>query len=252
MEQGLFNLASLGFKKKKMEEALDYKYVLLRNADAVTRTEFVKNTYKHLAGAVLAFMAVETILLSMPWATALAQALVSSGTSWLLVLGGFMFITNYAEKMARKSHDRSKQYQGLALYVVAEAIIFLPLIMMAISAGGGTALIQQAGLITLALFGGLSLVVLKTGKDFSFLKTALTVGGFVAMGLILAGAIFGFNLGLAFSGGMVVLAAGSILYQTSNMVHKYSTDQHVAAALGLFASVMLLFWYILSILMSRD
>ncbi len=234
-----------------MEETLDLNYTLLRNTDQVTRTEFVKNTYKHLAGAVLAFIVVETILLSMPWAKSLASALVSSGTTWLLVLGAFMLVTNYAEKMAAKSHDRNKQYLGLGIFIVAEAIIFLPLIMMAISAGGGTSLIQQAGLITFALFAGLSLVVIKTGKDFSFLKTALTVGGVVAFGLIIAGAIFGFNLGLAFSGGMVVLAAGSILYQTSNMVHKYSTDQHVAAALGLFASVMLLFWYLLSIL-SRD
>ncbi|MFK7755879.1 MAG: Bax inhibitor-1 family protein [Flavobacteriales bacterium] len=235
-----------------MEEALDYNYVLLRDADAVTRSEFIKNTYKHLAGAVLAFVLVEAILLKMPFAVGLAQTMVSSQMTWLLVLGGFMFVTSYAEKMAVRSHDRNKQYLGLGIYVLAQAIIFLPLIMMAIAMGGGTALIQQAALITLALFVGLSLVVFTTGKDFSFLKTALTVGGFVAIGLIIAGAIFGFNLGLAFSGGMVVLAAGSILYQTSNMVHKYSTDQHVAAALGLFASVMLLFWYILQLLMSRD
>lgn len=77
------------------------------------------------------------------------------------------------------------------------------------------------------------------------------VGFFIAIGLIIAGMIFGFNLGLAFSAGMVVLAAGSILYQTSNLVHKYSTDQHVGASLGLFASLMLLFWYLLSIF-SRD
>ena len=233
-------------------ETLDADYVLLRNADSTTRAEFIKNTYIHLAGAVLAFVLLETLLLSMPWAVNMGMALVGSGTTWLLVLGGFMFITNYAEKMAANSHDRNKQYMGLALYVVAEAIIFLPLIIMAVAMGGGTSLISQAAVITLALFAGLSLVVFTTGKDFSFLKTALTVGGVVALGLIIAGAIFGFNLGLAFSGGMVVLASGSILYQTSNMVHKYSTDQHVAASLGLFASVMLLFWYILQILMSRD
>ena len=76
----------------------------------------------------------------------------------------------------------------------------------------------------------------------------LTIGFFIAIGLIVAGMIFGFNLGLWFSVGMVVLASGSILYQTSNMVHKYSEDQYVGASLGLFASLMLLFWYILSIL----
>ena len=116
----------------------------------------------------------------------------------------------------------------------------------------GPGVINQAAIITLALCTGLSAVVLITKKDFSFLRSALMVGGIIAIGLIVAGIIFGFNMGLWFSGAMVVLAAGSILYQTSNMVHKYSTDQHVAAALGLFASLMLLFWYILQIVMSRD
>ncbi|MEL7005492.1 MAG: Bax inhibitor-1 family protein, partial [Bacteroidota bacterium] len=60
-------------------------------------------------------------------------------------------------------------------------------------------------------------------------------------------------LGLFFSVAMVALAAGSILYQTSNIIRHYDTKQHVAAALTLFASLMLLFWYVLRILIAlRD
>ena len=106
-------------------------------------------------------------------------------------------------------------------------------------------------LLNSALFTGLSAVVLVTKKDFSFLRSIIMVGSFVALGIIIAGVIFGFNLGLVFSGGMVLLASASILYQTSNLIHKYSTDQYVGASLGLFASLMLLFWYVLSIF-SRD
>lgn len=62
--------------------------------------------------------------------------------------------------------------------------------------------------------------------------------------------VFGFSLGLVFSAAMVLFAAGSILYTTSNIIHHYRTDQHVGAALALFSGVMLLFWYILRILMS--
>ena len=40
-----------------------------------------------------------------------------------------------------------------------------------------------------------------------------------------------------------------ILYDTSKIIHSYNPDQHVAAALELFASVALPFWYILRILM---
>jgi FtsH-binding integral membrane protein len=115
----------------------------------------------------------------------------------------------------------------------------------------GVDMILQAGLITLFMFGGLTAVVFFTKTDFSFLRTAITVGGFISLGIIVVGAIFGFNLGLWFSVGMVVLASGSILYQTSQIKDKYQNDQYVGAALQLFASVMLLFWYILRILMSR-
>ncbi len=90
-----------------------------------------------------------------------------------------------------------------------------------------------------------------SGADFSFLRGALTIGSFVALGLIVASILFGFTLGLLFSLAMVVFAAGAILYQTSNVLRHYRTDQHVAAALALFAAVALLFWYVLRITSRR-
>ena len=69
------------------------------------------------------------------------------------------------------------------------------------------------------------------------------------LGLIVASFIFPISLGLWFSGAMVVFASGAILYNTSNLLHRYDPDQYVAAALSLFASVALLFWYVLQILM---
>ena len=76
------------------------------------------------------------------------------------------------------------------------------------------------------------------------------IGGFVAIGLIVASYLFGFNLGIIFCGAMALFAGVAILRDTSNIIHKYGTEQYVAASLGLFASVALLFWYILQILMS--
>ena len=216
------------------------------------RVAFYKKTYTHLALAVLLFIVVESIFMQIKPLVAFALSL-TQGWTWLVLLGAFMLVTNYAEKMAINNHDKTKQYLALLLYVIAEAFIFVPLIYIAIiyAGDGGGELLNQAAIITLSLFSGLSAIVLLTKKDFSFMKSALAVGFFIALGLIIAGTLFGFNLGLWFSVGMVVLAAGSILYQTSNMVHKYSEDQYVAASLGLFASLMLLFWYVLSIL-SRD
>ncbi len=213
------------------------------------RVAFYKKTYTHLAMAVLLFVIVEWIFFQIEPIVDFAFSM-TQGWRWLLMLGGFMLATSYAEKMAFKNHNINQQYLGLLLYVVAEAFIFIPLIgiAMMIAESGGANILNQAAILTLALFTGLSAIVLITKKDFSFLKSMLTIGFFIAIGLIVAGMLFGFNLGLWFSVGMVVLASGSILYQTSNMVHKYSEDQYVGASLGLFASLMLLFWYILSIL----
>jgi len=216
------------------------------------RVAFYKKTYTHLALAVLLFVVVEWIFFQSEGIVNFAYSL-TQGWKWLLMLGGFMLATNYAEKLAHTNHNINQQYAGLLLFVIAEAFIFIPLIgmAMAIAESGGEDILSQAAILTLSLFTGLSAIVLLTKKDFSFLRAGLTIGSFIALGLIAAGMLFGFNLGLWFSVGMVVLASGSILYQTSNMVHEYSEDQYVGASLGLFASLMLLFWYILSIL-SRD
>lgn len=226
-------------------------YIELDRVSSIERAEFYKKTYMHVALGVLAFILVEALFLNTPFIVKFALSL-TEGYLWFAMLGGFMLATTFAERMAIKSHDKNKQYIGFGIYIIAEAFIFIPMIYIALSMSGGGNLIQQAAIVTLSLFAGLSAVVFFTGKDFSFLRTALTVGGFIALGLIAAGLLFGFDLGLWFSVGVVILAGGSILYQTSNLVHKYSTDQYVAAALGLFSSLMLLFWYILRIFMSRD
>jgi len=232
---------------------MDYNTPLDRNlvASQVSVTEratFIRKTYLHVGLAVLLFAVVEAIFLSTPAIVKIGLAM-TQGWTWLVVLGGFMFATSMAERWAMGSTDRNAQYGALLLYVVAQAFIFVPLMFMAMSVLGQPQLVLQAGIITLGLFTGLSAVALFSGKDFSFLRSALTIGGFVAIGLIVAGIAFGFNLGLWFSVAMVLLAGGSILYQTSNMVHRYRTDQYVAASLGLFGALMMMFWYILQILM---
>ena len=215
----------------------------------VERVTFYKKTYLNVALGVLTFIFIEYLFLHSTTIVKFALSL-TQGKMWLLMLGGFMIATSYAEKMAIRSTEKRQQYLGYIIYIIAEAFIFVPILYIATVYVDGP-VIKQAAILTLSLFTGLSAIVLLTNKDFSYLKSALTIGGFIAIGLIAAGILFGFNLGLWFSVGMIVLAAGSILYQTSNLVHKYRTDQYVAAALGLFASLMLLFWYILRILMSR-
>ena len=203
------------------------------------RATFYRKTYTHVALALLAFILVEELILAM----------FGRKFIWLFIIGGFWLGSMLASKWAH-SLSRTTQYVGLGLYVLLEAVIFLPLIYIAL-AYTGTEILSQAAIITLSLFGGLTAVVFMTRLDFSFLRSILVIGGFLSLGLIVAGVLFGFELGLWFSVGMVVLAAGGILYQTYNVKNEYTTDQYVGAALQLFSSVMLLFWYILRILLSR-
>lgn len=234
-----------------MEQNVHPKIMLSELAET-DRISFYKKTYAHVAGGVLAFILFEYLLLQSETVVNFMLSMMD-GYKWLLMLGGFMFITNYAESTAMRSEDKSKQYLAYGIYILAEAFIFVPIIFIAAYyMDSGPEMLNQAAIVTLALFTGLSAVVFVTKKDFSFIKTGLTIGFFIAIGLIIAGTIFGFNLGLWFSVGMCLLAGGSILYQTSNLVHKYSTEDYIPASLGLFASLMLLFWYVLQIFMSRD
>jgi FtsH-binding integral membrane protein len=214
------------------------------------RALFIRRTYSHLAGAVGAFLVVEYALFQSGFAQAMARLAFSSGFAWLMILGGFSLLGWFARSLATNTSIET-QYMGLGIYVVGEAIIFAPLILIGVAIGGSEVL-ATAGIITGCLFVGLSAIALTTRRDFFFLRGVLTVGGFVALGLIICSAIFGFSLGLLFSVIMVAFASAAILYDTSNIMHRYAVDQHVAASLQLFASVALLFWYVLQILIALN
>lgn len=216
------------------------------------RAGFIRKTYAHLLGAVLAFVGIEAVMFSTPLAGRLTQLMLGNGQmGWLLVLGAFMGCTYLANKWAQSSTSPQTQYMGLGLYVLAEAVIMAPLLFVAANYGPPN-VIASAGLITGFIFVGLTGVVFLTGADFSWLRTGLAAAGFAALGVIVCGMIFGFSLGIWFTGAMILFASAYILYETSNVLHRYQIGQHVAAALALFASVALLFWYVLQLLMSLN
>ena len=216
-------------------------------APADVRAAFIRRTYLHLGVAILGFIAAESLLLSWSGARALV-GLLTGGFAWLVVLAAFLGVSMLAERWARSEASPQTQYLGLGLFVVAEAVIFLPLLFVAANYSSPD-VIPTAGLLTGLVFAGLTFAAFTSGVDFSFLRGILTVGGLLALGLIVASILFGFTLGLIFSAVMVAYAAGAILYQTSTIIREYRADQHVAAALALFAAVALLFWYVLRVVM---
>jgi hypothetical protein len=114
------------------------------------------------------------------------------------------------------------------------------------------AVIGESAVITLAIFVGLTLTVFMTRKDFSFMRGILSICTFAALGVIIASVLFGFTLGALFSGAMVLLMSGYILYQTTLVMKAFRPTQHVAAALMLFATVVTLFLYVLDLVMSAN
>ncbi len=211
------------------------------------RSAFIVKTYLHLLGAILAFVGIEAAIFNAGYADRIGQ-MMAGRAAWIAVLGGFMIVGWLATMVANTSLSLPAQYVALAGYVLAEAIIFVPLLYIANAYVPGA--IRIAAMCTLLGFVGLTLVAFGTRKDFSFLRGVLIWSGICALVAIVASAIFGFTLGVLFSVLMVAVAGGSILYDTSNVIHHYSEDRYVAASLSLFASVALLFWYVLRIVMA--
>jgi FtsH-binding integral membrane protein len=227
---------------------MEHSYAAQARQDA--RATFIRRTYAHLAGAVLAFIGVEALLLNSVDQQTLARLFGNGPMGLLLVLLAFWGASWIAQVWARSETSVALQYAGLGLYIVAEAVIFLPLLFIATHYLNDQTLIPKAGILTAAVFGGLTMSVFITRKDYSFLGPMLCVGSWIVFGVIIAAAIFGFSLGLLLSFAVVALISGFILFQTSAVLLRMRTDQHVAAALMLFSSVATLFFWILRILIA--
>jgi FtsH-binding integral membrane protein len=212
------------------------------------RSAFVMRTYTHVVGGILGFVLIEMGLFESGLALPFARALL--GYNWFLILGAFMLVGWLATHTASSSQSIGMQYFAYAMYVIAEAVIFVPLLVLANAKAPGT--IDSATVITLLGAGGLMLVAHRTRKDFSFLRGILMWGGVVALLAIAGGVFFGFKLGTWFSVAMIGFAGAAVLYDTSNILHVYPEDRYVSAAMQLFASIALMFWYVLRLLISSN
>jgi FtsH-binding integral membrane protein len=223
-------------------------YVPVSQQSVETRSAFITRTYNHLMASIVGFTLFEVWLFTSGLAEPIAQAL-SSG-SWLLVLGGFILVSWLATRTAHTSTSIGAQYAALVAIVLAYGILFVPMLFIANQMANGV--IESAAFVTLLGFAGLTTVAFTTRKDFSFMAGMLRWGGMLALVGIVSAVLFGFQLGTWFSVAMVGFAGAAILYDTSNVLHHFPEDRYVAAALQLFASVALMFWYILRIFMGRN
>ena len=203
------------------------------------RREFLLRTYGHLLGVIVAFVLLEGFYFASGIAETVAGALLS--VSWLLVLGGFVVVAFIARNFAASGHSRPMQYAGLAGYVVAESIIFIPLLYVAEAVAPGA--ISSAAVLTILGFVGLTAIAFRSGVDFTFVSGLLRWGGVMALVAIVGAVLFDFSLGAWFAIAMIALAGVAILYDTSRALTRMRDDEYVGAALELFSSVALMFWY---------
>ena len=215
--------------------------------DVNVRSRFIMQTYNHLFGAIALFTGIEIVLFQTGAAERIAQVLL--GVNWLFVLGGFMIVGWLATRTAANSMSLGAQYAALIAFVAAEAIIFIPLLYIANNYAPGA--IQSAAGTTILGVAGLTAVAFYTRKDFSFLRSILMWAFVVALVLIVASVVFGFVLGTWFSVAMIGFAGAAVLYDTSNVLHRYEEDRYVAASLQLFASIAMMFYYVLMLFTSR-
>ena len=214
---------------------------------AEDRSSFVWKCYAHVVGAILAFAAIEVYLFTSGISAAIAQTMLQN---WWIVFGAFILGGWGATHVAHRVESTQAQYAAFAFFIVLEALIFAPLLYIAYMMEPG--IIDSAAGVTVLGCVALIATAMITGKDFSFLRGLLTWIFMLAMVAIISSFIFGFQLGTWFSVAMIGFAGAAVLYDTSNIMYHYPQDKYVAASMQLFASIAMMFWYILQLFMSRD
>ena len=216
-----------------------------------SRSQFIWKCYAHVVGAILSLIAVEYYLFASGAAGAIANAMLQSP---MMVVIGFIALSWGAGHVAHRLESTAAQYAAFAVFVVLWAVMFVPILAMAMIYGQqrGINIIEDAAIVTVFGCAGLIATVMITRKDFSFLRGVMVWGFFIAIGLIIASLAFGWHLGTWFSVGMIGFAGLAVLYDTSNIMHHYPEDKYVAASMALFASIAMMFFYILRLFMSRE
>ena len=206
-------------------------------ASSVTTTDrlvFIKKVYS---------------LLAMSMGTAAIGAYLGSGPLLLLVAPNMMlfFILQIALIFFASFAARKPGLNMVALFsfTTVSGLTLGPLLYQV-----GPSIAAEAFALTAITFAGLSMYVVYSKKDFSFMSgflmtglIVLVVGGLLNMFFIQSGMMH-----FVMSGASVLLFSGFILYDTSNILLYYGTDEYVSATLALYLDVLNLFIALLSII----
>jgi modulator of FtsH protease len=205
------------------------------------RLAFIRKVYSLFFVATL--FAIGGVLLgfsSMPLMVFIAQ---NPLIAILLMLGGV-----FGAQALR--HKPTINLFALFGFTTLTGVIISPLLYM-ISLRN-PASILEAGVLTVGIFGGLTVYAFISNKDFSFMRGMLVTGLII---VILTGLLNIFIIGssaLYFAGAVatLLLFSGFVLYDTSNIIRRYPTNEYVSGALALYLDAFNIFLALLRILNS--
>jgi len=215
-------------------------------ADTPVRMAFLRKVYSLFTFAMILFSGVTYWASSSEWAFNLVAQMGFIGL--IVLLAGVFFL-------ARVTASRFPlNLIGLGAFAAVYGFLAGPQVAMALEVGGPQ-VVLQAAVLTSVVFLGLTSYVLLTKKDFSWMRGALWAGFALMFGIAIL-SMFGIGgsivAGMGWSIAWVLLMAGFMLYDTSNILHRYPADQAASAALTIFLDFVIMFLHILRLLSRRD
>lgn len=145
-------------------------------------------------------------------------------------------------------HVKGVNLVAFFAFTTMTGVIISPLLFWASQVNPAS--IFQAGVLTVGIFGGLTAYVFITKKDFSFMRGMLTVGLIIIVLASLTNVFFVGSFGLQFAVaiGALLLFSGFVLYDTSNIIRRYPTNEYIAGAMDLYLDAFNIFLALIRIL----
>ncbi|MGK0288795.1 MAG: modulator of FtsH protease [bacterium] len=190
-------------------------------------------------------------LLAISLMTAASAAWISSTNEAFMALlrtpvyWGFVileFVAIFFAMWARKK-------KNLGMIALFSVTILSGITITPIVARSSAGTVVDAFTLTALIFVSLSAYAIYSKKDFSFMGGMLGVGLIIVIVAGILNIFFRSPIGsLMISGASAFLFSGFILYDTSNIMREYPTDEYVMATLSLYLNILNLFLALLRIL----
>lgn len=218
---------------------------------ADVRLTYVRRMYGYLMVGIGSLVAIEVLLFATGLGHAFADRIIAwDYLGWPLVLGGYTLLTWIATSFAEGPDEHGTHRIAYAMLIAAEVLLLTPVLGLAFALPELQGTVGQAAAISTLGFIGLSGIAITSARDFTFLGSVVRWAAVVGVLLIVVALFVGFTLAAWFSVAMIAVAGGAILWETQQVLRTHYEGTEFAAAMKLFSSVTLLFWYVLRLLMA--